>query len=89
MSKMTTVRHVPPDIEWQLEASYEDTLSYLPGAVAEGMLPCCSSDESETEPLVSDLLASVTVQTPVFLSIIVWRIILVEPWWRRSSDARK
>ena len=80
--KMATVRSVPPDVKRQFETSYQDTLSDLPSAVSEGVLSCCSSDESETESLVKDLLASVTVQAPVFLSVIVRRIILVEPWRR-------
>ena len=80
--EMPKVRNAPPDIERQFEAGYENTLSNLPGTVAEGMLSCCSSDESETESLVDNLLASVTVQAPVFLSVIVRRIILVEPWRR-------
>jgi len=74
------VWNLPPDIERQFKASYEDTLPNLLSTVTKGMLSCCSSDESETEPSIDDILASVTVQAPVFLSVIVGRIILVEPW---------
>ena len=73
-----TVRNVPPDVKWQFKPSYEDTLSNLPSAVTKGMLSCCSLDESETESLVNDLLASVAVQAPMLLSVIVRRVILVE-----------
>jgi len=76
---MVAIWNVPPDIERQFEASYEDTLSKLLSTVTEGMLSCCSSDESETESLVDDILASITVQAPVLLSVIVRRIVLVEP----------
>jgi len=81
-----TVWNVPPDVERQFEAGYEDTLSNLPGAVTEGMLSCCSSGKPETESPVDNLLASVTIQAPVFLSVIVGRIILVKPCGKRSSD---
>ena len=84
--KMATVRNIPPDVERQFEASYEYTLPNLPSAVAEGMLSCCLSCESETESPVDSPLASVTVQAPVFLSVIIGRIILVKPCGKRSSN---
>ena len=84
--KMATVRSVPPDVERQFETSYQDTLSDLPSAVSEGVLSCCSSGESGTELPVDNLLASVTIQAPVFLSVIIGRIILVKPCGKRSSN---
>ena len=84
--EMGTVWNVPPDIEREFKASYEDTLSNLPSTVAKGMLSCCSSNESETKSQVGNLLASVTVQAPMFLSVIVRRVIFVKPWCRRSSN---
>ena len=77
---MATIGDVPPDIKRQFKASYEDTLPNLPGTVTEGMLSCCLSDKSETESLVEHLLASIAVQAPVFLPVIVRRIVFVESW---------